>query len=203
MKCRLTNPIPLPIEQMAPPPELFTHPSTLHGQAHTARVIIHTLILLEVTGLQELAAPAWAAAYIHDIGRRHDGRCADHGSYALEKVATLPEVKDLIARGGVEQRHWDPIVTMVENHCRPELPPDHPHWRHTAILKDADGLDRVRIHDLNPEFLRFPQSRALIPFAETLYCRTNTTLPPGPGYFARLWPIAQKLLIEQHLRRPT
>jgi len=36
-------------------------------------------------------------------------------------------------------------------------------------LKDADGLDRVRINDLNPAMLRLPVSRQLVPVAEKLY----------------------------------
>ena len=66
--------------------------------------------------------------------------------------------------------------------------------RLTAIIKDADGLDRVRLGDLNPRHLRFPVYRALVPFAEALYKETNAALNPGPDYFATMWPVAQRLL---------
>lgn len=37
----MRTPIDLPIEQLVPTPELFTHHSDLHGQAHVARVTVH------------------------------------------------------------------------------------------------------------------------------------------------------------------
>jgi uncharacterized protein len=36
------------------------------------------------------------------------------------------------------------------------------------VFKDADGLDRVRINDLNPAMLRLPVSRGLVQIAEEL-----------------------------------
>jgi hypothetical protein len=37
------------------------------------------------------------------------------------------------------------------------------------FFKDAHGLDRVRINDLNPAMLRIPVSRELVGVAEQLY----------------------------------
>ena len=42
-----------------------------------------------------------------------------------------------------------------------------------AILKDADALDRCRIGDLNPAYLRYPESRSLIEIIEYIYWRTS------------------------------
>lgn len=179
---------------MAPRPELFAHESQLHGQAHVARVIVHAFLLIDALGLEAYSSKVWAAAYIHDIGRRHDGVCAEHGRYAMEKVATLPQVKSLLAEGGVSAEDWEGISVAVENHCREEIPKTHPHWTLTAILKDADGLDRVRLGDLDPSFFRFPESQGLVPFAKALYEQTHEKFTPGPDYFAALWPIAQRLL---------
>lgn len=36
-------------------PELFWHKSTLHGQAHVTRVMIHAARLVEATGRRDLA----------------------------------------------------------------------------------------------------------------------------------------------------
>ena len=36
------------------------------------------------------------------------------------------------------------------------------------LFKDSDGLDRVRINDLNVKYLRYPVSRELVSFAEYL-----------------------------------
>src|SRR6185295_8115362 len=57
----LTVPIPLPLASLVPAPELFTHASTLHGQAHVSRVMVHAFRLLEVTACEEQAPRLWAA----------------------------------------------------------------------------------------------------------------------------------------------
>lgn len=63
-----------------------------------------------------------------------------------------------------------------------------------CLLKDADGLDRVRLGDLDPSYLRFPEARDMVGFAEDLYCATNGKFPPSPDYFERLWAEVQRLL---------
>ncbi len=194
MPCQLRNPIPLPIEDLLPRPEYFIHHSLLHGQPHVARVLVYTFLLVDALGLEACHAKIWAAAYVHDLGRLHDGYCSRHGRYALERLAALPDVKNLLEKGGVTASDWESIFIAVENHCREELPQTHPHWNMTAILKDADGLDRVRLGDLDPRFLRFPESHALIPFAKALYEATQDKIPAGPNYFAEVWPVAQQLI---------
>ena len=42
-----------------------------------------------------------------------------------------------------------------------------------AILKDADALDRCRIGDLNPAYLRYSESRSLVEIIEDIYWRTS------------------------------
>jgi hypothetical protein len=64
----------------------------------------------------------------------------------------------------------------------------------TALLKDADGLDRVRLGDLDPRYLRHEQARSMVGFAERLYAHTEGSLRPSPDYFARLWPAVLRLL---------
>ena len=159
-----------------------------------ARVIVHAFILVDALGRPDLAVRAWAAAHVHDLGRRHDGVCFEHGRYALERLPSLPRVQATLAEGGVGENDWEEISTAVDHHCRAELSKTHPHWVLTAILKDADGLDRVRLGDLDPRYFRFSETRGLVPFAETLFENTDAALRPGADYFAALWPIAQQLL---------
>ncbi len=45
-------------------------------------------------------------------------------------------------------------------------------------LKDADGLDRVRINDLDPKFLRTEFARSLVDPAWTLFRATQTADDP-------------------------
>jgi hypothetical protein len=34
-------PLDIPLAELAPSPSLFIHPSTIHGQAHVSRVMVH------------------------------------------------------------------------------------------------------------------------------------------------------------------
>lgn len=61
------------------------------------------------------------------------------------------------------------------------------------MLKDADGLDRVRLRDLDPGYLRHPRAVAMVLFAERLFEETDGRLEPGDDSFERLWPVAERL----------
>lgn len=181
-------PIALPLASLVPPPELFTHASTLHGQAHVSRVMVHAFRLIAATGWADEAPRLWAAVYLHDIARTHDGRCHRHGADAITKFETLSQVRDLFAQGGVTESDYPAIRTAVVHHCLPgELTRTHPHWRLTSLLKDADGLDRVRLGDLDPRYLRNREALKMVAFAASLFTKTDGTIPVGDGHFAALW----------------
>ena len=187
--------IALPLEALAPPPSLFTHPSTLHGQSHVSRVMVHAFRLIAATGWTEEAPRLWAAVYLHDIARTHDGVCFRHGGDAMKKFESLPHLRGLFASGGVQEDDYAMIHTAVVHHCLlKELDRAHPHWRLTSLLKDADGLDRVRLRDLNPKYLRNPEALQMVDFAEALFLETNGVVPNGERHFADLWPVAVRLL---------
>lgn len=192
--CSLECPIALRLEELAPDPGLFLHTSYLHGQLHVVRVIIHGFALVSALGWRNEAPRVWAAAYLHDLARTHDGRCHRHGANAVSRLATMPETHALLQRGGLCEADAPALATAVTYHSLPqELPDRHPHYRLTALLKDADALDRVRLGDLNPSYLRLKPTRALIEFAQALHDETQWSLEPGPDLFVRMWPIAQKL----------
>lgn len=187
-------PIPLPVAELIPPVDLFVYNSDLHGQTHVGRVMIHAFRLLQATGADDEARRLWAAVYLHDIARTHDDRCYVHGERAVKRLDSLPDVQALFARGGVTPEDYPAIATAVYHHCLPEeLPEEHPHRRLTALLKDADGLDRVRLGDLNPATLRYQVSVTMVPFAQDLYEQTDGVLTPGRKYFARLCAVARAL----------
>lgn len=187
-------PIALPVADLVPPVDLFVHNSELHGQTHVGRVMVHAFRLLQATGAERDAPRLWAAVYLHDIARTHDGRCYLHGERAVKRLESLPHVKALFARGGVTPGDYPAIEAAVFHHCLPdELADDHPHHRLTALLKDADGLDRVRLGDLNPEKLRHQVSVTMVPYAQELFEQTDGVLRPGTNYFARLWDVAKRL----------
>ena len=186
--------IKVPDSKMVPLPGLFLHRSTLHGQAHVTRVLIHALRLIEATGFIEETPRLWAAVYLHDIARKHDGRCSIHGRNGWLRLASLPEVQALFRQGGVGDEDYAAIEYAVTIHSSGEPSPSDPHYRLGTLLKDADGLDRVRLGDLNPRMLRHDQARSMVGFAQALFDETDWNLITGPNYFGRLWPEAMRLL---------
>lgn len=188
-------PIPLPLRELAPAPSLFTHRSTLHGQSHVARVMVHAFRLIEATGWREEAPRLWAAVYLHDIARTHDGVCYRHGGDAMKKFESLPHLREFFARAGVVENDYPQIHTAVVHHSLPmELDRTHPHWRLTSLLKDADGLDRVRLNDLDPDYLRNREALEMVDFASALFLETDGVIANGDDHFACLWPEAVRLV---------
>jgi len=186
--------VTVPDGERVPLPSLFLHRSHLHGQAHVARVVVHGLRLVQATDCPEEAPRLWAAAYLHDIARRHDGGCRRHGRDAWERLAELPDVRDRFQRGGVRPEDLPAIQYAVTVHCIGEPEPTSPHYRLAALLKDADGLDRVRLGDLDPRFLRNEAARSMVDFAGRLFEETNDQLEIGTAYFGRLWPAVVRLV---------
>ena len=181
-------------EDLVPPPELFWHSSLLHGQAHVARVLVHAFRLVEATGFQDEMPRLWAAVYLHDIARRHDGRSARHGADAWTRLADLPDVRALFGHGGVREDDYPVIESAVTHHSAGEPLATDSSRQLTALLKDADGLDRVRLGDLDPVYLRHAEAREMVRFAERLHRETDGKIQPSRRYFKQLWPIVGRLL---------
>jgi hypothetical protein len=186
--------ITVPDDEMLPPPELFLHQSTLHGQAHVGRVMIHALRLVQATALVSDARALWAAVFLHDIARVHDGRSRGHGAAAWARLEMLPDVRALFHRGGVREEDLPAIQTAVTLHSRGEPEAASPHRRLTELLKDADGLDRVRLGDLDPRYLRTAEARTMVAFAGRLYVETDSWIPPSRDHFALLWREVERLM---------
>jgi hypothetical protein len=157
-------------------------------------VLVHAFRLVEATGFINEMPRLWAAVYLHDIARHDDGRSPRHGADAWARLADLPAVRALFARGGVIDEDYPAIQAAVTCHSAGEPDPNGPFWQLTALLKDADGLDRVRLWDLDPARLRHPEARQMVGFAERLYRETDRRVPPSRAYFARLWPNVVRIL---------
>jgi len=148
----------------------FDHAGDLHGIAHTYRVMILVHQLSILLNRKDLALPALAAAFIHDMARQHDGYCTMHGKWAAENK--LPLFKDFFLDTGIREQDLLLIAVAIENHSlMKELEPHNPAFLLTAILKDADALDRIRLGEgnLDKKFLRINKSKGLIDFARKLY----------------------------------
>jgi len=151
--------------------------SRLHGQGHIERTLLLAALLAwrENLSAEDTDSLLLAAAY-HDVGRVDDSYDTEHGTRSAERLG------DLTGRTGQE-------LLLLQGAVAAHSRPDHlleetvagygyvnfPHAVELAqLLKDADGLDRVRIRDLNPNFLRHESARFFPPFAEylfDLYCR--------------------------------
>ena len=186
----------VPLDRFIPLPGDFRHPSQLHGQAHVARVMVHAIRLAEATGQTATLGPRlWASVFLHDLARTHDGVCHVHGAHAAERLRQEPALQARLAEAGLAAADYEAIEDAVTAHSAPkEVPRDHAHWPLIALLKDADGLDRVRLGDLDPRYLRHPETRGMIAFADELFLRTDGKVPTGPGHFAEVGKISNLVI---------
>lgn len=153
--------------------DLFKHPDSIHGVLHCRRVLLHVLTLsyLFKLSLQDELTLILCAVY-HDIGRENDDEDIYHGFQSFKKVRK----HNLINLMG-EQLAL--VKYIIENHCISDdtaiknVKKYHITNKEHAvellkIFKDADGLDRVRLGDLNPKYLRHDISQGLINYAYDL-----------------------------------
>lgn len=162
--------------------------SPIHGPGHIERVMLHGAFcaMEEPLGLEDTALLLECCAY-HDVGRINDQLDNEHGCRSARELARLT------GRSGEELTM---MMAAVDAHSRPELeleatlrryhPADYRRCLTLAqLLKDADGLDRVRIWDLDVRHLRREGSRGREDFAEYLFrCYQAeiqaSTVPPFP-----------------------
>lgn len=167
------DPFAYPLE-----PAWFAHPSDIHGITHVRRVLIHAQALSAARDVD----PDWFESLVlavawHDIGRTHDGREPEHGPNSVARIHTL----------GLGRGVHPHILARTLFAIRWHSVPDHQALDHAAslapalrpepgtllrvlwLLKDADGLDRVRIDDLDPGQLRYEESLRFVDRAWELY----------------------------------
>lgn len=154
------DPYSFPLE-----PWWFERPESIHGISHTRRVLVHAAAIAPSAGLDphEFEALVRAVSW-HDIGRTHDGCDQLHGAKSVARIGRFGLAESL------EARVRDRVFFTVELHSAsdgaavaraaalPACDRDsylRVHW----VLKDADGLDRVRIDDLDTAQLRHPAAR--------------------------------------------
>jgi hypothetical protein len=136
-----------------------------HGIGHITRVLVWSAIIAErFSGAIRQEELFWAAG-LHDIKRWDDGIDPEHGERAADWTLTeFPVIRPDIA----ETVDLQLVAELIRAHMRNDL--EIVDWSdELRILKDADGLDRVRIYDLDPRRLRLKDiSPALEPKAWSL-----------------------------------
>jgi hypothetical protein len=55
------------------------------------------------------------------------------------------------------------------------------------------SLDRVRLRDLDPRYLRHDEAHHLVDFAHALFDATDGVIEVGEGHFEALWAVAVRL----------
>ena len=158
------------LRQFEPQKEWLAHDSTIHGVGHMTRVFILQELLcdgLEKQGVSVNREVTRYAAMAHDVGRMNDGRDIEHGcrsaTWIKKHLASkmTPEVLDMVTYCV----HWhvpsDDEAPVMTTELR--------------VLKDADGLDRVRLGDLNPDYLRTDIAKELIGVAQNLFDASQRT----------------------------
>jgi hypothetical protein len=142
------------------------------------------------------ASRLWGAVYLHDLARTHDGFDEVHGMHAVMRVNESTDLQERLIARGVQSD--DPSMLLaVMMHC---LPDDHsafggkPVWPLLAMLKDVDALDRVRFGDLDTSYLRFPETKTMVKFAEDLYSQSHRRVKEGPNFLTDLMKVAERIL---------
>jgi HD domain len=151
-----------------PLPTWFAHnPNGIHGIGHVTRVLVWADQLARVMisrGVDvDIEAVRWAAV-VHDVGRLDDGIDAQHGVRSGQWIAAHRQV---IPVAIPEQQ-----LRTIQHCCVWHVPPDRkiPHLTNELrCLKDADGLDRVRLGDLDAAYLRSDHACSLQDAAQQLY----------------------------------
>ncbi len=155
--------------------EYFYRPEGIHGIMHTRRVLLLNLILGCLQGYQERFINILCTASLyHDIGRINDNFDPQHGIESYRKAQQQGLINLL------DQPDQENLRYIIENHCiSDKLAREHmdkynlPDREESEFLfnsfKDADGLDRVRINDLDIRQLRTDYGRKLLLIARQLH----------------------------------
>lgn len=148
--------------------------SHVHGLGHIERTMVHGAMCAQAEGLDDVdTALLMDMCSYHDTGRESDWLDNAHGyrsSLKLEQLTGRKGEELKIMMAGVEAHSIGD--KYMEDVLKKHAPADMDRARRLAeLLKDADGLDRVRIRDLNPRYLRREASRRRAAFAQLLFDR--------------------------------
>ncbi|MSS77904.1 hypothetical protein FYJ26_05660 [Anaerococcus sp. WCA-380-WT-2B] len=146
--------------------------SKVHDQGHIERVILFAMLLSYKYKLNSNDTDVLRyAASLHDTKRVDDSYDTEHGyraalySIDFAKIdasdkKTLQAV--LAAHSRIDKKMDDTIKEFfVEDFDRAK--------RLSKFFKDSDGLDRVRLDDLDEKFLRYDFSKEMVGFAKRLF----------------------------------
>lgn len=151
--------------------------SHIHGQGHIERVIFFTMILSWKYDLDRADSDILRyAASLHDTRREDDGYDTEHGHRAAidsSKYAYGLSDGDREILKGVMAAHSRNDDLMDESLREFKIDDFDRALKLAKLFKDSDGLDRVRLGDLETRFLRNDFSLELVDFAQDLFDAYN------------------------------
>lgn len=169
--------------------------SPIHGPGHIERTMLHGAFcaMEEPLSLADTALLLECCAY-HDVGRVNDALDENHGYRSSKQLAQLTgrTGQELVMMTAAVDAHSRPESELIPTLKRYELQDWDRAFTLTQLLKDADGLDRVRIWDLDVRHLRRQASRQREDFAEYLFqvyqqqAHASTTPPFPPELLVKL-----------------
>lgn len=141
---------------------LFYKPHGDHGVMHTYRVM---RLATELSSIYRLSfiehRILMCACCYHDIGRTHDYEDFEHGRDSVSNCQEHNLFR--LFHLSPEQQDW--AEQLIIYHAKPDSHFTTQHERLLLlyqIIKDADAIDRLRFDDLDPSFLRLPESHCLL-----------------------------------------
>jgi uncharacterized protein len=162
----------LSMNKYQPRSEWFAHkPYGIHGIGHASRVFVWVNVIakeLSHSGTAvDVEALRWAAV-LHDVGRLSDGIDRGHGVRSADWV----RANQRLIPSALPDETFERILLCCQWHeiGDSEIPVM---TSEIMCIKDADGLDRVRINDLNPDFLRSGPARVMAEHARDLFRTTH------------------------------
>lgn len=173
-----------------PKEEWLSRPSYLHGVGHLTRVfILQELISMQLKerGVEINREALRFASMAHDVGRIDDGKDLAHGKRSARWLAQNFAHK-------LSPEDMDTASYIVHWHVPPDS--EAPEMiNELKVLKDADGLDRVRLGDLDPTRLRTDVAQSLIDTAQKLYDASQPNRPYEKDSFETVLAAARQLRI--------
>ena len=171
--CSALNYIGIVPDDFALQNAMFARPvhAPIHGIGHIYRTMIGCALLGELLQKPREGLLAFCGAFVHDLARENDGVDSEHGANAALKY--FDKFNNIWDKYQLTTQEREVVKQAVEQHSTRE-------WMRCgdvgydvmAILKDADALDRCRIGDLDPQWLRYRDSRFLIRPIEAICDKT-------------------------------
>lgn len=151
----------------------------IHTQGHCERVLLHALRIGEARGADDRSMEALAhAAIFHDTRRRDNHLDVGHGGRAALYYRDHCAATGLafLSEACLAMRFHDRDDALGEQVIGREGGAEAARWVEVyRCFKDADALDRLRLGTwcLDVRFLRTPEARGMVAFAQQLVEQTT------------------------------